>query len=128
MTQLTAAKNPCGSCPYRRDVPSGVWERDEYDKLPKYDGQTWEQSPAVFMCHQRDGNLCAGWLACHDPRHLLALRMTRNVDPAMFEYTTTTPVFKSGTEARAHGLTEVKRPGKRAVRLISKLEARAAWV
>ena len=126
MTQLTAAKNPCGSCPYRRDVPSGLWEKHEYDKLPNYDGETWEQNPAVFMCHQRDGSLCAGWLACHDPRHLMALRMARNVDPVIFEYATDTPVFKSGSEARAHGLAEVKRPGKRAVRLIAKLEKKAA--
>lgn len=24
---------PCETCPYRRDVPSGVWSADEYRKL-----------------------------------------------------------------------------------------------
>lgn len=23
----------CESCPYRRDVPSGIWDRSEYAKL-----------------------------------------------------------------------------------------------
>ncbi|MFD7961193.1 DUF6283 family protein [Streptomyces zaomyceticus] len=40
------APRPCASCPYRRDVPSGVWSRGDYVKLPLYDGPTWTQ-PAV---------------------------------------------------------------------------------
>ena len=28
---------PCASCPYRCDVPSGVWHPDEYAKLEVYD-------------------------------------------------------------------------------------------
>ena len=74
---------PCGSCPYRKDVPSGIWAKSEYDKLPRYDGETWEQDPKAFMCHQRDGCLCGGWLACHSPRHLLALRLDRDIDPSV---------------------------------------------
>ena len=120
--KLTAANRPCGSCPYRRDVPSGVWEREEYDKLPLYDGETWRQSPNVFMCHQRDGGLCAGWLACHDTLHLLALRMTRNIDPSVFGYKTDVPVFASGAEARAHGIKDIQEPGKHAKKVIAGLE------
>jgi hypothetical protein len=56
-------------------VPSGIWAAEEYDKLPLYDGETFEQAPHLFMCHQRDGSLCGGWLACHDPHELLALRL-----------------------------------------------------
>ena len=119
---LHAPIHPCGSCPYRRDVPSGVWAADEYDKLLSYDGETWQQSIKVFMCHQRDGNLCAGWLACHDPRELLALRISRNIDPSVYAYKTTTPVFASGAEARAHGLRGLARPGAKAKKLIGKLE------
>lgn len=33
MTKLTPRKTPCASCPYRKDVPSGVWEASEYEKL-----------------------------------------------------------------------------------------------
>jgi hypothetical protein len=31
------APKPCESCPYRKDVPSGVWSEGEYRKLPQYD-------------------------------------------------------------------------------------------
>jgi hypothetical protein len=64
MTARTVAKAPCKSCPYRRDVPSGIWHSSEYDKLPQYDGEIVDQlmkgGQALFDCHQRDGNLCAG--------------------------------------------------------------------
>lgn len=118
---LTAPAKPCGSCPYRRDVPSGIWHRHEYDKLPQYDGQTWEQSPALFLCHQRDGQLCSGWLACHGPQELLALRMARNVDPSVYDYQTDVPVFASGAAARKHGIKEIERPGTKASKMIAGL-------
>jgi hypothetical protein len=116
-----AAVTPCGSCPYRRDVPSGIWAPHEYDKLLQYDGETWEQSPAVFLCHQRNGRICAGWLACHDPQELLALRMDPDIDPSAFAYKTKVPVFSSGAQARAHGLREYKRPGARASKMMGGL-------
>ncbi len=118
MAKLKAPPIPCGSCPYRRDVPSGIWAQSEYDKLPQYDGETWEQSPLVFLCHQRDGHICGGWLACHDPQHLLALRIDRDVDPSVFSYKTDVPVFSSGAEARAHGMREIARPGERARKMV----------
>ena len=118
---IKAAPNPCGSCPYRRDVPSGIWAVSEYDKLPSYDGETFEQVNAtnLFMCHQRDGSLCAGWLACHDPQELLACRLHwRELDPSVFTYKTKVPVFGSGAEARRHGLRGIAAPGGRAQKMI----------
>ena len=119
------AKQPCGSCPYRRDVPSGLWSPEEYAKLPAYDGQTWEQPTSLFMCHQRDGCLCAGWLACHDTDHLLALRL-HCVDPSAFGYVSPVPVFGSGAEAAAHGSADIDAPGIAARRMIVGLERRIA--
>lgn len=116
---------PCGTCPYRRDVPSGVWAAEEYAKLPLYDGETWEQSPAPFYCHQNDGHLCAGWVGCHDAYHLLALRLHR-VDPATFDYESPVPLFASGAEAAAHGLADLDAPSERARQAIGKLERRRA--
>ncbi len=122
MKKLSVAKVPCGSCPYRRDVPSGIWEQHEYNKLPGYDGQTWEQEMALFMCHQKDGNLCAGWLACHNPRQLLALRLPRkDLDPAVYDYKTDVPVFSSGAEAKKHGMRDIEQPGKKAEKMITGL-------
>lgn len=115
---MKVAKVPCGSCPYRRDVPSGIWEKHEYDKLPAYDGETWEQDTALFLCHQRDGCLCAGWLACHGPG-VLALRLhAREVDPSVLTYETSVPVFASGAQAREHGIRDIAQPSEKAKRMV----------
>jgi hypothetical protein len=121
MTTIKAPSVPCGSCPYRKDVPSGLWARSEYDKLPGYDGPTWSQPPALFMCHQKDGHLCGGWLACHGPQELLALRFARNIDPSVFNYQTDVSVFASGAAARAHGIGGIDRPSIKATRMIDGL-------
>lgn len=124
---LKPAKAPCGSCPYRRDVPSGVWAASEYAKLKLYDGQGWIQHVYAFLCHQRDGHLCAGWVGCHGPRNLLALRILEalgKLDPSTFDYVSPVPLFGSGAEAAEHGMAELEEPGTQARRLVGKLEKR----
>ena len=126
---------PCKSCPYRKDVPSGVWEAHEYDKLPGYDGEIFQQLSAgavgLFLCHQRDGSLCAGWLASHGPSNLLAMRLNAaSVTDEVWTYRTAVPVWASGREAREHGQRDIEEPGSRAnrmmARLVSKLPAAGA--
>ncbi len=73
MTHNIAMK-PCQSCPYRKDVPKGIWDQSEYDKLPRYDLPTYDQPHGVFLCHQQNGCLCRGWLDCHG-EGLLAIRL-----------------------------------------------------
>lgn len=123
------AKRPCGSCPYRRDVPSGVWADEEYAKLPPYDQPTHEQPMAAFFCHQQDGRLCAGWVAVHDMVESIGLRLAvlaGHVDAddldAILDYETDVPLFASGAEAAEHGRREVDVPGAQAVRTIQRLE------
>lgn len=124
-TPSTPAAAPCKSCPYRKDVPSGVWAAHEYQKLPLYDGETWEQSPALFFCHQQDGHLCAGWLGCHDQQHLLALRLHEAaVSQLAWEYHSPVELFASGAEAAAHGMKDIASPGQRASEMISRLAAK----
>ncbi len=131
----TCAKAPCKTCPYRRDVPSGLWAKEEYAKLKLYDGTTGEQlekgAVAVFDCHQRDGMMCAGWIATHDARHLLALRLSAaKIDPSVFTYTTSVPVFKSGTAAAKHGMRDIKKPGvaaRNAIQRLSRKRDRDGW-
>ena len=113
-------KVPCGSCPYRKDVPAGRWAREEYEKLPLYDGETWEQPFGLFMCHQRDGCLCGGWLMTHDRDHLLALRITP-VDESTWEYAPNVEVFASGAEAAAHGISGIEDPSPEAKRKMAGL-------
>lgn len=120
---------PCGSCPYRLDVPSGVWDASEYAKLLNYDGETYEQvingGTALFFCHRNDGHLCAGWLGCHDTRHLAALRM-QPVDPVAFDYQSPIPLFRSGREAAEHGLARINNPDADALAVMDKLRAMGA--
>jgi hypothetical protein len=124
---LTVAKRPCKSCPYRKDVPSGVWAPHEYDKLPAYDGLTALQDPRAFQCHLGNEKVCAGWLACHGtdgPNALLAMRLVgffSRVDPKLFNYRTDVELFASGAEARAHGLRDIEQPDEAAQKTVAKL-------
>jgi hypothetical protein len=126
----TCAKSPCKTCPYRRDVPSGLWAKEEYKKLPTYDGEVFEQleknALGRFDCHQRDGHMCAGWIAVHGAANLLALRLTRNVAPEVFEYKSPVPVFGSGAEAAKHGMRDIKKPGPEALKAIARLNRKRA--
>jgi hypothetical protein len=122
----TVSKTPCKSCPYRRDVPSGVWAEAEYDKLPPYDGDVPEQLDAdaggLFMCHQQDGKLCAGWVGCHGARNLLAMRLSASaIERSVWTYRSPVPLFKSGAAASAHGKRAMRRPGPKAKLMIRRL-------
>lgn len=126
------APYPCSSCPYRLDVPSGVWEAEEYLKLPPYDRPTAQQPTAAFLCHQRNGRLCSGWVGCHDMNHSLAVRIAgaqQRLTPAdvraVLAYVSPVALHPSGAAAAAHGLRELRRPGVEAQRTIQKLRGRA---
>jgi len=120
------AAAPCASCPYRKDVPSGVWSADEYEKLPRYDGEIIDQliggATGMFNCHQQNGLLCAGWVATHDMANTAAVRMSREeIDPMIFDYVSPVPVFASGAEAAAHGMAEIDEPSEEAERVVDQL-------
>lgn len=126
---LIAMLAPCKSCPYRCDVPSGVWDASEYEKLRSYDGEIIDQlqngGTALFDCHQQNGALCSGWLATHGSHSLLALRLHgHRVDPSVWDYETDVPVFQSGREACEHGLRDIDQPGEKAGRVIKRLIAK----
>lgn len=131
MIVLEPAANPCGTCPYRRDVPSGVWSAEEYEKLPDYDRSTGDQPPAVFLCHQQNGRLCAGWAGCHDMADSLGLRVAAalgSISPeavdATLDFKTSVPLFSSGAEAAEHGLADIANPSSAACRKIDLLSER----
>lgn len=122
---------PCASCPYRKDVPSGVWSEEEYAKLPLFDGPTHEQPPLIFTCHQDDGHLCSGWCGTHDMDQSMGLRIAslagtldRESYEAAVDYSPPVELFESGAAAAAHGMAEVEAPGPDAGRTIHKLRAR----
>lgn len=128
------APRPCETCPYRRDVPAGVWEAVEYERLPEYDGATpIDQPTGVFLCHQYGrgpgARLCAGWVGCHGAENLFALRfalirkdITPETHQAAHEYVSPVPLFASGAEACEHGMSGVDAPDGDARDAIRKLE------
>ncbi|MBN6034084.1 DUF6283 family protein [Amycolatopsis sp. 195334CR] len=128
------APRPCISCPYRRDVPSGIWHAREYAKLPPYDADTGSQPSGLFQCHQNDGDdlhrrICAGWAGCHDGGELLALRLAvidGRIAPetaqAVVNYQSPVPLFDSGAEAAAHGLRDITTPASEALRAMEKIQ------
>jgi hypothetical protein len=130
LPKLRPRKSPCASCPFRRDVPSGVWAESEYEKLRAYDGTTGEQAMAgalgAFLCHNDpDRSICAGWAALSNTDTLalrLANSMDRDVDViACLDYSTDVPLFSSGAEAADHGEREIEAPSEKASRVIGKV-------
>ncbi|MGW7786078.1 DUF6283 family protein [Streptomyces tricolor] len=127
------APRPCESCPYRRDVPAGIWASEEYEKLRRYDADTPYQPTRVFQCHQADADsdvrrVCAGWAGCHEGDDLLALRlavlngsMDTTTYRAVVEYESSVPLFPSGSAAASHGQAGTAAPTEDARRLIDKI-------
>lgn len=114
-------KTPCPQCPYRCDVPSGVWAEEEYDKLRNYDSETAEQPFGGFSCHATPEKFCHGWAVTHTSRgnrfDLIALRLAGVVEIPK----AAVPLFESGNAAADHGMREIDAPGPEAIEAIKAL-------
>jgi hypothetical protein len=51
-------KNPCKGCPYRKDSPLALWDKNEFDRLSEAEKT---QMGSLYACHKNDGSLCRGW-------------------------------------------------------------------
>ena len=113
-------KKACSACPYRKDVPSGVWDHAEYEKLRPYDAETWEQPSAAFMCHATPDFYCHGWAVVHTSRDhqydLLALRFRPCEIPEP-----STEFFETADEAADWGQELADAPPDEAIATIEKL-------
>ena len=115
--------NPCSACPYRTDVPSGVWSATEYEKLRAYDRVTFEQPFEAFACHATPEHICSGWAVVHSTRggeyELLGLRIlgigAHEVPPTKIE------LFASGNEAADWGEQDIEDPSEEAMDVVAKL-------
>jgi hypothetical protein len=114
---VRVAADPCESCPYRQDVPSGVWSAEEYDKLPEYDKPTAYQPLMWFGCHARPNLACHGWAVVHGSQQGEYALLARRVFPFKIP-TATVSLFASGAQAARHGKARLKHPGKRARELM----------
>lgn len=113
---------PCSACPYRCDVPSGVWATEEYDKLPPYDAETFNQPTAAFACHATPDHLCHGWAVVHG-WDLLGLRLyaANHPDVDCTLPRQVVPLFASGREAAEHGKRDIDGPSSGALRTQTRL-------
>jgi hypothetical protein len=116
-------KTPCEACPYRCDVPSGVWAHHEYEKLRPYDGETWEQPPAGFACHSTPKKFCHGW-AVVSGTDSLALRIAQvpAIPPAKV------PLWGSHNEAADHGQRDIEAPAQDAREIVDRLTRKHARI
>jgi len=120
---------PCPSCPYRRDVPSGVWTRDEYEKLRGYDDP--QESFAPFHCHQQlvtgEETVCRGWLsvARESAAARIAVLEGRVRDEDRYD-DVAVELWPTGHAAADHGERDVDNPGPEARAMIEKLGPRIA--
>jgi len=105
---------PCATCPYRRDVPVGVWHATNFERLLRAD-----RDPifgGTFGCHLNDGTLCRGWLLDQRARDLPSIRLRRflmlyDPDRAMLDRVTDGghPCYESiDAMCRANGLDPEK--------------------
>lgn len=120
---MTAVRRePCSACPYRQDVPSGVWQSHEYEKLRPYDLPTGEQPFGTFGCHATPEHHCHGWAVVHTSRghefDLLALRLF-GLDGEIPE--PFVPLFESGNDAADHGQADIDDPSPEARATIDRL-------
>jgi Family of unknown function (DUF6283) len=116
---------PCGACPYRKDVPSGVWAAEEYDKLRPYDNPTAEQPFQGFSCHATPEYYCHGWAVVHTSRgHAYDLIALRFSPPSTWPEPCGIELFDSGNEAADHGQAEAELPGAAALAAIERLTRR----
>lgn len=122
---IKARKSPCSSCPYRRDVPSGIWAAEEYELLPNFDGEIMEQVEAgathLFFCHQQDGHLCSGWVGCHGTDAIAIRVNSHRLDESVFTYESPVPLFASGREACDHGMRDIESPSEAAMQTVTKI-------
>ena len=113
---MSVRSQPCSSCPYRQDVPSGVWSFDEYEKLRDYDNETFDQPFAVFACHATPEHLCHGWAVVHTNRgneyDLIALRIW---PPSGGVPEAAVALFESGNDAADHGQAAIDDPDPAAI-------------
>ena len=119
---------PCEACPYRRDVPSGIWARHEYAKLKQYDQITPLQPFGKFACHASPEAICHGWAVVHSRRgheyELVALRIRKVGEAPPTIPQEVVPLFSSGCEAAEHGMRDLENPSEEAREFSARLMAK----
>lgn len=126
MSERNCRKDPCASCPYRKDTPPGVWAAEEYNKLPRWDDPL--AMAGVFLCHHStttgQDTICRGWMEVH--RQNLSVRVALfsadlSDSPETMLQPTKVELYNSGAEACEAGMRGVDEPSEEAIAVIDKL-------
>jgi hypothetical protein len=132
---LPCAPAPCGSCPYRRDTPPGVWDASEYEKLREYaEGRDYPDGVphlGIFLCHQTNAlgheTVCRGWLTVEQDSLAVRLALCRGeVTPEQVYADPLVPLYATGEEAAIAGLAGVPAPSVKAERVMRQLRRKGA--
>lgn len=70
-----STREPCSTCPYRKDAPLGRWHRSEFEAVAASEAS---QFGAMFGCHEtrkRDPQVCGGWLVDQARRNVPNLNL-----------------------------------------------------
>lgn len=123
---MRVAPEPCSTCPYRRDTPPGVWDQNEYEKLPLFDTN---ESFETFLCHQSTAigvdTACRGWATVHCESVSVRLAMMRGTLTRDQVYADVkSPLYADGREAAEAGIAGIMEPSAAAVQAIGKLVQR----
>jgi len=119
LTELPVNPEPCATCPYRKDVPSGIWHKTEYEKLREYDNLE-NPALALFLCHQSPDRACKGWVM----QDCIAVRLAviwGELNPATCFSEPKVPLYRTGNEAADAGERGISKPNKEARKAIDKL-------
>jgi hypothetical protein len=78
-------KTPCKDCPYRKDAPLQLWDKEEFTDLLKKDR---DYLGATYGCHKKDESVCIGWLMNQDKRNIpsIMLRISLSQKKVTREY------------------------------------------
>ena len=73
------AREPCKTCPYRKDVARRVWHRSEFENLLHADADPFRGD--TFLCHldvkkaPEQQGFCVGWLLDQRERNIPSIRL-----------------------------------------------------
>ena len=132
MKKLNVERSPCTSCPYRKDVPSGVWHFDEYEKLREYDNVEIHADGSVqgalmpFLCHHTFDmpmeTVCRGWLTVHQESVAVRLAVLKGAVTVEEVYAEVPEkLYATGNEAADFGQKKIEQPSRKARTVISRL-------
>ena len=123
MSKLLVQPSPSSACPYRCEVPPGVWAAEEYEKLRGFDDNT---EFGTFLCHHTPAigqkTVCRGWLTVHAESVAVRLAVARGLVTDDERYGLVwEPLYGSGNEAADAGLSGVAEPEEAAQRMMARL-------